>query len=161
MLSYFELSGSFRIRYELKQAAPLERTSHIFVDSNNNSKEMRLFHEASIKSISLEKFGSEVENDRDIWRNGVKADKIELGGIIVPQGSIPRQSVYRKLRKAWLLLLSFAVLHYVYLGTFLPRYSIRSHQTPNLHFSTATGTRTTPVGLFIDRYNIWHIYLQC
>jgi beta-fructofuranosidase len=83
----------------------------------------------------------------------------------VPPHWFQRQSKYRKLRQAGILLLSSLVLlHYVYLGVFPPcKFKNANHQdqAPILHFSTPNGTHTSPIGLFIDDNKTWHAYFQC
>jgi beta-fructofuranosidase len=117
---------------------------------------------------SDKKFDPDSEYGKNGSTKSVRNDSEKTGGIPVLQYSPPRwfqqQSKYRKLRQAGFLLLSLAVLYYVYFRAFSPykfKNSNSQGQTPTLHFSTQTGTHNSPIGLFIDGNKTWHIYFQC
>jgi hypothetical protein len=74
-----------------------------------------------------------------------------------------RQPKYRMLWQAGFILLSLALLHYVYLGgVSLCKFKDFDNrkQTQSLHFSTSTDTHHPPFGLFVDRNKTWHMYFQ-
>ena len=113
---------------------------------------------------SDKKFHPESEYGKNGSIKSVRNDWEKTGRISLPRW-LQYQSKYTKLRQAGFLLLSLAVLHYVYFGALSPYKFNNSNgqdQAPTLHFSTPTGTHNSPpIGLFIDGNKTWHVYFQC